>query len=447
MKVKLQKSWDTLNSSYWFVPTIMATTAVVLAFSMLTLDRMGKDGPVEKWGWIYTGGPDGARGLLSAVVGSMISVTATAFSISIVALQLASSNFGPRLMRTFMQDRGNQFVLGAFISTFVYCLLVLRAVRGQDYDIFVPQLSVTVGIVLALISVGVLIYFINHASTIIQTSHVINEVTTDLDQAIDRLFPEKLGQSTSPSKHKIGEIPASFDSRSYQIQSTANGYLQVIDEDRLLKLARENDLLLRVDPRPGKFVIEGSELVMAFPKERVDEKLAEQIENTFILGRERTEQQDIEFPITELVEMALRALSPGINDPFTAVRCIDRLSAGLSRLAQKDYPSPYRYDEDENLRVIANPITFPELADAAFNQIRRYGQSDVSVTIRLLEAIARIAPYTRNQKDRAALLHHAQMIERGSCEAVGEEYDSDFIKEQYEAAVKALELRSKQDWD
>lgn len=445
MKVKLQKLWDTLNSSYWFVPTIMAVLAVALAFGMLTLERNGKDGPIENLGWVYTGGPEGARGLLSAVVGSMISVTATAFSILIVALQLASANFGPRLMRTFMQDRGNQIVLGTFISTFVYCLLILRAVRGQDYDIFVPQLSVTVGIVLALFSIGVLIYFINHASTIIQASHVINEVTIDLDQAIDRLYPAQLGQNTSPSKHHVGEIPTSFEWESQTICCNDNGYLQVIDEDKLMKLARENDLLLRVKPRPGKFVIHGSELIKAFPKERLEENIAEQLKSTFILGRERTEQQDIEFPITALVEIALRALSPGINDPFTAIRCIDRLSAGLSRLAQKEFPSPYRYDEEENLRVIANPVTFAELADAAFNQIRRYGQSDVAVTICLLDAIARIAPYTRNKKDKAALLRHAQMIERGAQEAASEEYDNVCIEERYKAVVEALESQSHKD--
>src|SRR5919202_718305 len=439
MKVKLQKLWDSLHSSYWFVPTLMALLAVALAFSMLTLDRIGKMGPLEKWGWIYTGGPDGARGLLSAVVSSMVSVTATAFSIAIVALQLASSNFGPRLMRTFMQDTGNQLVLGTFISTFVYCLLVLRTIRGQDYDVFVPQTSITVGIVLALLSIGVLIYFINHASTIIQASHVINEVSIDLDQAIERLFPEKIGHSKPEPKHQVGEIPGSFHSQAYPSRSTGSGYLQIIDEAELMKLARKHDLLLRVKLRPGKFAIQGSELVMAYPGDRVDEKLAEQIENTFILGKERNEQQDIEFPIDELVEIALRALSPGINDPFPAIRCIDRLSAGLSRLAQRDFPSPYRYDEDDNLRVIANPVTFAGLTDVAFDQIRRYGQSDVAVTIRLLDAIARIAPYTRTQKDKAALLRHAQMIERGSRERVGEEWDSTCIEERYKAVVKALD--------
>ena len=442
MKVKLSKLWDSLHSSYWFVPTLMAILAVALAFSMLTLDRTGKAGPIEKWGWIYTGGPDGARSLLSAVVGSMVTVTATSFSIAIVALQLAASNFGPRMLRNFMQDTGNQIVLGTFISTFIYGLLVLRTVHGEDYNVFVPQISITVGIALALISIGVLIYFIHHASTIIQASHVISEVSTDLDRAIKRLFPEKIGHSVSEHKRQVGEIPACFDSEAYPIRAAGSGYLQVIDEEELMKLARKHDLLLRVKTRPGKFVIQDSELVRVLPGERVSQKLTHQINNAFILGNERNEQQDIEFPINQLVEIALRAISPAVNDPFTAIRCIDRLSAGLSRLAQRDFPSPYRYDKDDNLRVIANPVTFAGLTDAAFNQIRQYGRSDVAVTIRLLEAIARIAPYTRHKKDRAALLRHAQMIERGSREGVGEECDSTCIEERYQAAVKALENHS-----
>jgi uncharacterized membrane protein len=174
-KTKLSKLWEALHSSYWFVPTLMVVIAIALAFAMLSLDRAGKSGPIESLGWIYTGGPDGARTMLSAIASSMITVAGTAFSITLVALTLASSQFGPRLLRNFMQDTGNQIVLGTFIATFIYCLLVLRTVRGDDYNVFVPQLSVTVGIVLAIASIGVLIYFIHHASTTIQASHVIGE--------------------------------------------------------------------------------------------------------------------------------------------------------------------------------------------------------------------------------------------------------------------------------
>jgi len=176
---------------------------------MLTVDRTGG---TPNWWWIYTGGTDGARSLLSSVAGSMVSVVATAFSITMVALPLASSNFGPRLLRNFMQDTGNQIAIGTFIATFIYCLLVLRTIHGEGdgYSFFVPHLWVTVGTVLAIASMGVLIYFIHHASTIIQASHVITQVSDDLDKTIDRRFPEKIGHSAAKNPWQVGEIPANF---------------------------------------------------------------------------------------------------------------------------------------------------------------------------------------------------------------------------------------------
>lgn len=435
--VKLSKLWDSLHSSYWFIPTLMAASSIILAFAILTIDRTGG---TPNWWWIYTGGTDGARSLLSSVAGSMVSVVATAFSITIVALQLASSNFGPRLLRNFMQDTGNQIVLGTFIATFIYCLLVLRTIHGEGdgYSFFVPQLSVTVATVLAIASIGVLIYFIHHASTIIQAAHVITQVSGDLDKTIDRLFPEQIGQNSAKKPWQVGEIPANFEEEASPVKATADGYLQAIDDDELMKITRKYNLLVRVTNRPGKFIIKGSDLALVLPGKRVDRELTKLINDAFIVGKERTEYQDAEFPINQLVEIALRAISPAVNDPFTAIRCIDRLSAGLSRIAQRDFPSPYRYDGEHNLRVIVEVATFEGLVNSAFNQIRQYGYTDVAVTIRLLEAIARIAPYTRYNKDRAVLLRHAAMIERGSLEKITEECDRASIIQRYEAAAKVL---------
>lgn len=438
MKVKFFKLWDSLHSSYWFVPALMAALAITLAFAMLALDRTGKSGPVENLNWVYTGGPEGARTLLSAVAGSMITVAGTVFSITLVALQLASSQFGPRLLRNFMQDTGNQIVLGTFIATFIYCLLVLRSIRGEDYNVFVPQISVTVGIILVLTSIGVLIYFIHHASTSIQAENVIAEVGEELEKTIERLFPEKIGLGEENSKGFLKELPANFEQESYIITSLKSGYLQAIDGEMLIKIAQKKDLLLRVLYRPGKFVVQKSNLVMVWPKERVNRHLIKQIRETFILGRQRTQHQDVEFPVNQLVEIAVRALSPGINDPFTAIRCIDQLSAGLSHLAVKEFPSAYRYDKNNILRVIVEPVTFRGIIDAAFNQIRQYGSTSVAVMIRLLEAIATIAERTDSQKDSSCLLHHAHAIERASRQ-ISEQLDRQDIEERYQAALRAIE--------
>ncbi|MEB3178286.1 MAG: DUF2254 domain-containing protein [Nostocaceae cyanobacterium] len=439
--VKLSKFWDSLQSSYWFIPAVTAVVAIILAFVMLTLDRSGNN---INWWWIYTGGPDGARGILSAVASSMISVAATAFSITIVALQLAASNFGPRLLRNFMQDIGNQVVLGTFIGTFIYSLLVLRTIHGDGdgYNEFVPQLSVTVGIILAIMSIAVLIYFIHHASTIIQASHVIQAVSDDLDKAIDRLFPEKIGYSQLQQPQQIGEINANIEAESSPIKANDNGYLQVIDAEELMKIAEKYNLILRLETRPGKFVVKGSNLLMLFPGKKVNSKITKEINDAFILGKERTEYQDVEFPINQLVEIALRAMSPAVNDPFTAIRCIDRLSAGLSRLIQREFPSPYRYDKNHNLRVIAEPVKFEKLVDRAFNQIRQYAQSDAAVTIRLLEAISTIVTYTNNPKYQAVLCRHADMIARGSHEGLSEKNDREDVHEKYKIITRILEKKN-----
>ncbi len=404
---------------------------------MLTVDRTGG---TPNWWWVYTDGTDGTRSLLSSVAGSMVSVVATAFSISIVALQLASSNFGLRLLQNFMQDTGNQIVLGTFIATFIYCLLVLRTIHGEGdgYSFFVPHLSVTVGTVLAIASMGVLIYFIHHASTIIQASHVITQVSGDLDKTIDRLFPEQIEHSAAKKSWQVGEIPANFEEEASPVKAAADGYLQAIDDDELMKITRKYNLLVRVKTRPGKFIIKGSDLALVLPGKSVARKLTQLINDAFRVSKERTEYQDAGFPINQLVEIAWRALSPGINDHFTAIRCIDRLSAGLSRIAQRDFPSPYRYDGEDNLRVIVEVANFEGLVNSAFNQIPQYGYTDVAVTIRLLEAIAIIAPYTRCKKDRALLLRHAGMIERGSLEKITEEGSRAFIIQRYEAAAKVL---------
>ncbi|WP_013334674.1 DUF2254 domain-containing protein [Gloeothece verrucosa] len=436
---KLSKIWDVLHTSYWFVPTVMAISSVGLAFIMLILDQKLGSGLVKKLGWIYTGGPDGARAVLSTIAGSMITVTGTVFSITIVALSLASSQFGPRLLRNFMKDTGNQIVLGTFISTFIYCLLILRTVHGHDYEIFIPQISVTVAIILAMISIGVLIFFIHHAAQSIQADIVIAEVSNDLNQAIDSLFPGKLGHKSSLKPQQPSpELLANFDNNYSPILAQKSGYIQAVDEEKLLKIAKYHNLIIKILQRPGNFIIKGSVLVLIFPREFVNKHLIKQINQIFILGSHRTQQQDVKFTVDQLVEIAIRALSPGINDPFTAISCIDRLSQGLCRLVEREIPSSYRYDENNQLRIIANPVTFEGMVDAAFNQIRQNVSSSVAVRIRLLEALAEIAAHTDNDDYRQVLMIHSQMVNQDALERISEKRDLKDIQKRYLATLKNL---------
>jgi len=442
MKTKLGKVWEALHNSFWFVPSLMVIGAIAIAYFMLSLDHEDKEW-LQGLPLTYSRGPEGAREVLSTVAGSMVSVATTAFSIVIVALQLASGQFGPRLLGNFMRDTGNQIVLGTFISTFVYCLLILRTVNSGDNDEFVPHISVTFSLVLAIFSIAVLIYFLHHVATSIQAQHVISQVGTELNDTIERLFPKKIGRSSAKDRQEIKDtdVPDDLDDEARPIKSEKSGYIQAIDDEELIEIAAKFDAIVRLNYRPGDFVVKGSDLASVWHGQQMNKQLVKKLKGIFIIGNQRTPGQDVEFSINQLVEIAVRALSTGVNDPFTAIRCIDQLSAALCHFVQKEIPSRYRYDENKKLRAIAEPTTFTSVVDAAFNQIRQAGQTDVAVTIRLLEAIARIAQYTTTKEQRAVLLRHAQMIERGSHEGISEELDKKDVQERYFAILKLLKAQ------
>jgi len=437
MKARLSNLWYRMRSSYWFVPALLVVMAVALAFVTTALSsslRWNAWGPLQG---IYSGGPEGARTILSTIAASMITVAGVVFSITIVALTLASSQFGPRLLVNFMRDTTNQVVLGIFIATFMYCLLVLRTVRSIPEHAFVPYLSVALALVLALVNVGVLIFYIHHVSDSIRAENVIAAVSEDLNAAVERLIRNRANEVALPPG--AAALPENFEEQSCMVSAPRSGYLQAIDVDTLVHRATENDLILQVKTRPGDFIVEGCCLLSAWPSERLTEELCGSLTGPFILGSARTSEQDIEFSIHQLVEVALRALSPGINDPHTAMNCIDWLGASLCQLADKYDPSPYRFDEQGRLRVILKPVTFAGLTNAAFDQIRQYGRTSVAVTLHLLETITTVTEHTRQPEMHKALRRHALMCkELADTEAFGN-WDRKDMEERLKAALQALE--------
>lgn len=413
MRAPLLKYWDYLRSSFWFLPSLMAAGAVALAFAVVAMDESMTDPWLKRQDWVYTGGAGGASAVLQTIAGSMITIAGVVFSLTLVALSLASSQFGPRLLRNFMRDTANQMVLGTFVATFLYCLLVLRTLRHSGDHVFVPHLAVTLGVMFALASLWVLIYFIHHVSVSIQADEIVARVGGELNEEVERLFPETLGEPPSHPHEDRQGIPAGFDAQAGTIASAQDGYLQLIDERTLMQLATREKILLRMERRPGHYVVRGSPLVRVWPGDRINGDLCDQVNTAFVLGGQRTAVQDIEFAIHQLVEIALRALSPGVNDPFTAITCVDRLSSALSQLAQRKMPSAWRYDSQHPLRVVACPVTFPGILDTALNQIRQHARNSVAVTIRLLETITVIAHVAGRMEDRTALRRHADMIVRG----------------------------------
>lgn len=440
MKAQILEYWDLIRSSFWFLPVLMASAAVALAFSTVVSEGPTQEWLRERWGWSFGGGAEGASAVLATIAGSMITIAGVVFSMTLVALSLTSSQFGPRMLRSFMRDRTTQLVLGTFVSTFLYCLLVLRTVRGREEVAFVPHLSVSFGVVLAVVSVGVLIYFIHHVAVSIQANEIVARISSELLQGIDRLFPAEIGGGTRDADcpPPDGDFLERFEAGAGTVPSARDGYVRVIDGEALMALAVARDFVLRVERKPGHYVVAGHPLVLIEPRDRIDESLIESIQLAFAIGNQRTFGQDIEFAIRQLVEIALRALSPSLNDPFTAIVCLDHLSSALCRLADLEPPSPYRHDAEGRLRVIAPPTSFPGLVDAALNQIRQDGRSNVAVTIRLLETIAVVARSTKREEDRAALQRHAEMVARGAAEALSEGDDRRQVEERYHEALRKL---------
>lgn len=435
------KAWERIRTSFWFVPSLMILGSIVFFVATISLDyRLSR-----KWAqsvmYIYTGGPEGARALLSTVAGSMMTVTGVVFSVTVVAFTLASQQFSPRLLRNFMRDPGNQFVLGTFMSTFVYCLLVLRTVRQFDGEEFIPHVSVTCATLLAILNIGVLVYFVHHAASSIQAPVIIANVAADLDKAIDRLFPLKMGDEGrhyDDLSQDQQEVAGKVASDGGIVGAPFAGYLQGIDESGIMKFAAEKEIVICCLHRPGDFLAFEQPMVKVWPPGRLDDAMRDGVRSCLAIGGQRTQAQDLEFVIQQLVEIALRALSPSLNDPFTACACIERIRDAFTKMVMRDFPKAYRLDEEGALRVVTHATTLRGMLDAAFNHLRQSGVDNAAVAIRLLEAIEYVGRHAKREGDRRELLRQAEMIERGCRETIAEMNDRADIQAAFDRAVSVL---------
>ena len=435
MTIRFQNLRLKLSGTFWFVPSLMTFAAFLLSFAMIAVDEATDADFISELGWLYTNKPEGAREVLSTIAGSMITVAGVVFSITIVALSLASSQFGPRLLGNFMRDKGNQVVLGTFISTYFYCLLILRTIRSGDETQFVPHISVAVGVLLAICSLGVLIYFIHHVSESIQASSIIQKVNNDLEAIIKQMYPEKDKQKPRKKLNSDYKLSHAITASSNSVRS---GYLQAADKDKLLSLAKKNNLVIEITARPGEYILAGQQVATVHSQISCPINILEEIADSFLFGIERSIEQDVLFPVNQLVEVALRALSTSINDPFTAISCLDKLTGGICFLLNRDVPDSFCADEKGQIRIVAPPVLFPEVIDSGFSQIRIFGKKNPKISMHLLHCFYQLSLRVNETENKQALLHQTKLTFEEGIQHIADPKQKEKFKDLYNKILSEL---------
>lgn len=376
--------WRDMWKPFWAIPVACVSTAVVLGILMPLADEtLSSTVP-----YAFQGGPAGARGLLGNITTGMISMTGLVFSITMVILQLASSQYSPRVIGGFLQKRITQVTLGIFTATFVYAMTVTRSVRGEygDIDSFVPQISVTLAFTLVLGSVGCFLAFIHHITSSIQISKVISSIGDRTLELADRMYPNEAVEGaleTGPTWSPTPGMP-----RVSISPQKRHGQITFVDYDALVSFARDHDAVVTIDRPVGHFLAEGQEVLRIWGIEELDDDQTERLYTHLGLGSDREMWQDVAFGIRQLVDIATRALSPGINDPSTALQCVNELHRILRRLVQRESPSPYIADDEGVVRIVHQPQSIEDHIDLAVAEINHYGKDGLQVPARLRAMLA-----------------------------------------------------------
>lgn len=408
--MNLRALWWRVSESLWLIPAVLVLGATLLATGLIYVDERWTMDLSERWPLVFGVGAESARGLLSALATTMLTVAGTVFSVTLAVLSLAASQYSPRVIRTFINDRPTQGVLGVFVAIFVYCLIVLRTVRGGEAQEWVPSLAVLGALVLALVAIAFLVYFIHHLAASIEASSILRRIAAGTRAAIGELFPEHLGVG-APEYEEDGKAQAIGTWTA--LPARRSDYIVSVNNDALLAFARKRNRVLRMELAIGDFAVEGLPLAALEGSGAVTDEDIQELNRCYAFESRRTINQDAAFGLQEIVDMGLKALSAGINDQSTAVMCLDRLSELLAELARRRIESPYRREESEPqedgetgqspLRVIARGPTFPGLLVLSFRDLCESASGKPAVLGALLAALERIGVATGNPLRRAAL--------------------------------------------
>ena len=437
-RVTARYTWDRLKVSFWFAPLVMSLGAILLAWAMYWIDLRIPNQILENSRFIVAGTPGELRTMLISMAGTILATAGVVFTLLTLPLSTVAAQYGSRLLRVFLGDRITQFVLGMFVATFVYCIAAALSIPPTNVEPEGPQLTATVGLFLMLATFASLILLVQHVSTMLQAPNIAAVAGAELRDVVLSEMPNVI-RSGDDQKDGLKILPDSIvETDGYAVQLRETGYIQYVDPETVLTLAREKDLVIRLLRKPGHFVRRDMAVALVWPAGRVDEELNRQIRHAFQIGNVRTPIQDVAYAVNQLVEMAVRAMSPAINDPFTAMTCLDYIGEGLALFIRQGERGPHFYDRDGRLRLIFEPVTLEELLTSAFDMLRHCSSDNASVLKHMLETIDVIGRETKLPKARQELLRHISLIQAESQAGELVEQDRLHIQRSSEALVMKL---------
>lgn len=405
----IQTRLRSLRESFWFVPALLCIAALLIAQLTVGIDQVAD---LQNWpildAFIFHVGPAGGRDILTAIAGSVLTVAATSFSITISVLATASATYGPRLVRNFMKDRANQYVLGVFSATFLYCLMVLRTIRAKEDSApgFVPDIAVNGAVLLAVLNVAVLVFFIHHIADSIQVSTLAGKVRRELQESVEAAFPER--DTDTDSSPTIAAYPPNTPAGLVRAENDS-AYVQAIDTERIMKAATDASAVVRLARPPGAHIIKDDVVAEVWPSSCADD-LADTIRKSISLGQERTPYRDPRFAVQQVVEMGVRALSPSTNDPYTARNALDEVASGLALACSRPEPQNIFTDDDSVPRVFLSAPTTVHLLDETFDPIRTYALEHAIVITKACELAHRLHEVATAPETLRGLRNHVELL-------------------------------------
>lgn len=399
---RVKQIWVQIHSSLWFVPALVILTLMLLAQSLVELDRHMGDVMQERWPQLFMAEAEGARSLLSTIAGAMATIAGVTFSITMVALTLASGQYTSRVLRNFMRDKGNQTVLGIFIGIFLYCLLVLRAISERP-EPFIPAGAVLGSVILSVLASSAFIFFIHHISSTIQADEMARAITRETLHMMSRYFPCRRTAEREAYHYQEVVVWHCVPARQW-------GTIQTVAEKQLLTWACAHNAIVRLEHKPGDFINIDETLVSVAMATAPDEAMIKELNTAYGVDGFRTLDQDPAFGVRQLVDMALKALSPGINDSTTAVTCIDHIGVILTFCTQRTLIPVNRYDRSGQLRVISIGNDFTHLVRLAFRQVAESAQGNTEVLLRILDTIGKTGRSCSRANERHILLVEVDVI-------------------------------------